>query len=268
MHVILIVVILAAFVAIYNLYNTFAEREVGTTPGIIIWLAVPSVSGWAVGSNFGDAYANAGAILTIGPMLAYCCYRPGNSPLRWMLLSGLKVPACIVATICLAVPAIRIGYAVLSGELKHEGWAGLPMEWLLSFLAPGLTAFLIILFVNKIRELGFRQEALEHHERESKANFEGHPNDWGTYSPNDADERSTANGGAGDDHDPWWVVLEVDPASGFAEIKRAARELLKKYHPDMLAEMPRFRAEAERETKRINRALQEAEAHFSERASN
>jgi hypothetical protein len=57
----------------------------------------------------------------------------------------------------------------------------------------------------------------------------------------------------------WFSVLGLPPSAGIDEVKQAYKMQIKKNHPDRVADMsPSFRRLAERETKKLNAAYQEA----------
>ncbi|MCB1130721.1 MAG: DnaJ domain-containing protein [Verrucomicrobiae bacterium] len=58
---------------------------------------------------------------------------------------------------------------------------------------------------------------------------------------------------------PWWEVLEVPREADKATIKKAYREKVRKYHPDMVSHLgDEFRVIAEQKAKEINTAYSEA----------
>lgn len=65
---------------------------------------------------------------------------------------------------------------------------------------------------------------------------------------------------AADDQDaPWWRVLNLSPSASDNEIRTAYRSLISQYHPDKVAALgPELRALAERKSKQITRAYQDA----------
>lgn len=59
----------------------------------------------------------------------------------------------------------------------------------------------------------------------------------------------------------WHSVLRVDPDADIDDIRAAYRDLIRTYHPDLVAALgPRLREVAEEESKRINTAYAEAQA--------
>ncbi|MEE4209908.1 MAG: J domain-containing protein [Parvularcula sp.] len=247
-------VIGAVFGLVIGVYRVIADGEPGSKRGTLIWLIVPWVSGWSVSSNFGDEYGSPATVMTIGLMLAYCCYRPGTSQFKWMLLAGIKVPASFVLTICVVLPGVRFVYAVLSGELKNEGWSGLPLDWMTSFATPGFTSLAVLAFVTAVRRYGLHQQAIEENRGTDGASWAG--------ARTRCDSAECPEESAVPPEDPWWVVLNVTPAASLQDVKENARTLLKKYHPDKFVDLPRMQDEAERQTKRINRAVEDAIRHL------
>lgn len=249
------------FVIIY-VYSVFGSLDIGSNKGLAIWIFVPVIVEWGVTSNFGQIYGNAAVILTVGLLLAYCCYRPNSSELKWALLSGLKAPASFVLFICLLIPGVRFIYAVLSGELRREGWAGLPLDWMSYFILPVLISAAILVFVIWIRNFGFRQQATEDMRRESRANSRTRPDE------DSCDGRSSYQEDNIKQEDGlWWEVLDLTPTATWEDVKQSALALRKRYHPDAMAHTPRFRDEAERQTKLINRAVDDAKIHFGQRSA-
>lgn len=256
-------VIAMMVVLLYSLYQGFAANDPGSKTGMAIWLFVPMLTAWSIGANFGENYGEAAVPSAIVLMLAYCCYRPQDSNLKSMMLSGIKVPASIVAAICLTVPAIRLVYALLSGELKNEGFAGLPVEWMLSLVYPGLVGLGLVILVAAVKKFGIVQFEIEER-RQFQERFDQRSRD------RNGDGRGADNGNQGqpgDGHDPddptpfsdgdssWPEILGVPRSANREEIRSAANQLRKTYHPDKMAHMPRFREEAERQIKIINRAV-------------
>ncbi len=57
----------------------------------------------------------------------------------------------------------------------------------------------------------------------------------------------------------WPAVLQVDPKADTAEIRRAYRVLISRYHPDKMSAMdPALREQAARRSQEINSAYREA----------
>lgn len=268
-----IFVILMVVGLAYNLYEAFAADDPGSKTGMAIWILVPSLVGWSVSANFGVELGRAAVPVAAILMLAFCCYRPQNSNLKSMMLSGLKVPASLVATICLTVPSVRFLYAVLSGELKNEGITGLPIDWMLSFVYPGVVALGVVIFVTVVRKFGvaqFEKEGLHQIREEAKGgsheHYEGrHDSAYEhDYSKGDEQDRAKQHN-LSDEEAPWPEILGVPRSATKEEVKLAANQLRKTYHPDKMAQMPRFRVEAERQIKMINRALEVAIAELESR---
>ena len=64
---------------------------------------------------------------------------------------------------------------------------------------------------------------------------------------------------ADDDNAPWWRVLNLSPSASDNEIRTAYRSLISQYHPDKVASLgPELRALAEKKSKQITRAYQDA----------
>ena len=62
----------------------------------------------------------------------------------------------------------------------------------------------------------------------------------------------------------WWEVLGVDPTATLAEIRASFRKKVQQYHPDLVANLgPEIVELAERHTKEINRAFEEAKRQAS-----
>ena len=246
-------------------YSGLSESEPGSKRGMITWISVPIVTGWAVASNFGDSYAAPAAIGAVVLLLCYCSFRPTPSSFKWTLLAGLKVPALFVAIVSLGISGARLIYGLLSGELKNEGWAGLPVDWMMSCATLGVISIGIVAYVNFIRAYAQRssnerkaqayqrteagQKNQSHEERERAYRHSDHQEERASSSREDF-----ANPQA---KQPWWTVLEVEPTVTREDAERSGKDLMKKYHPDRMWDTPRFRAEAERQTQLINAAIEE-----------
>lgn len=256
----------------YNLYEALAANDPGSKTGMAIWVLVPTLVGWSISSNFGVEMGRAAVPVAAILMLAFCCYRPQNSSLKSKMLSGLKVPASLVATICLTVPSVRFLYAVLSGELKNEGLAGLPVDWMLSLVYPGLFALGVVFFVAYVRKFGIdqfeKEERRRYQEKAETASTErAREQAHGYDDPTHDGQAQSKQAPPSDEEAPWPDVLGVPRSATKDEIKFAANQLRKTYHPDKMAQMPRFRIEAERQMKIINRAVDEAFQELASRAA-
>lgn len=263
-----LVVMILIITLLYSLYQGFAANEPGSKTGTAIWILAPLLAAWTIGANFGEEYGKAATPVTVILMLAFCCYRPQNSELKSKMLSGLKVPASLVAAICLTVPALRLVYAVLSGELKNEGLGSLPIDWMLSMAYPGLIALGVVIFVAQVRRFGivqFEKEERRYFQERYDYDCQAHEeqNNASSHHGDETDNRYRRRSESRlDEEAPWPDVLGVPRTASMLEIKLAANQLRKTYHPDKMAEMPRFREEAERQVKIINRALEEALAEL------
>lgn len=252
-------------------YAGLSENEPGSKRGMATWIGLPVVTGWAVASNFGESYGAPAATGAVFLLLCYASFRPTPDSFKWTLLAGLKVPALFLAIVSFVISGARLAYGLLSSELKTEGWAGLPVEWMISWATLGGICIGIVAYVNLIRAIGERSAS----DRQQQAN---HRKNAG-HEDQARQQRGRSQRGAGEREDsasssqkdladaeikkPWWIVLEVEPHVTRAEAERAGRDLLKKYHPDRMWDTPWFRAEAERLTQLINAAIEEMRKAFA-----
>lgn len=256
-----------------GLYSGLSENEPGSKRGLATWIGFPVVANWSVAANFGDSYGESAAIGAVILLLCYCSFRPSPCSFKWALLAGLSVPALFVAIVSFGISGARLAYGILSGELKTEGWAGLPVDWMVSWATLGAISIGVLTYVQFIRRLAQRS-SYEHRQKAYQKKRQQQ-----TYYRTDAEDKNhnysaqgrtysqadQQRGGASSSPDditaseaeqPWWGILEVEPTVTRQEAERSGKDLLKKYHPDRMWNTPRFRAEAERQTKLINAAIQ------------
>ncbi len=254
-----------------GLYSGLSEDEPGSKRGMATWIGVPIVSGWAVSSNFGESYGAPAAIASVVLLLCYCSYRPTPSSFKWTLLAGLKVPALFMAVVTFGLSGIRLAYGILSGELKTEGWDGLPVDWMISCAIQGAIAIGIVAYVTFIRKHAQRASHIRHQQaycrneknishNEQERTYRQANHEKGRKSSSQEDSANPQN------EQPWWVVLEVEPTASREEAERSGKELLKKYHPDRMWDKERLRAEAERQTQIINAAIEKMRKALPRRA--
>lgn len=64
-------------------------------------------------------------------------------------------------------------------------------------------------------------------------------------------------------HEAWYKTLDVTPGASFEEIKAAYKRKISQYHPDKVSSLgPEFTLIAEKKTKQINSAYEEAVRKF------
>ena len=218
--------------------------------GLFLWWAVGWVGATAAFYNIGKAWVAPGCIGALGLALLLCLRRPLASVVKQAMLNAIGYSARWVMAISAGYVALRIGCAVIYGELKTHGLAGLPWQSLqfasLLFVAGGSVAIAVggIFAADRLRLV-----------REAKARLE-----W-----RDAERQATGREEVAAPpplaEDAWWVVLELASNATRADIEARARALLKQYHPDRWNSAPRhLKAQAEYQTIRILKALAEARA--------
>ncbi|WP_333571595.1 J domain-containing protein [Sphingomonas sp.] len=219
--------------------------------GLFLWWALGWLGATAAYYNLGREWAVPGCVAALGTGLALCLHRPLASGIKQAMLNAIGYTARWVMVLSGGYVVVRIACAVLFGELKAYGLAGIPWQSLQSAsllcVAGGSVAMIVgrIFAADRLRLAKAAKARLEWQAAARKA---------GAQARAPAPPPAPAE-------DAWWIVLELDPNAGRAEAEAKAREMLKQYHPDRWVAAPRhLRAQAEHQTVRILKARAAARA--------
>lgn len=122
--------------------------------GIILWLFIGWVGGQAAAANLDNGWRMLGSLLALSAVLLFCLYRPSSSGFKLMMLNAITYLARLICVISGGYIVIRIGSAVIYGELKEQGLAALPIE---SLMQAGLWCLAAIASI-AIIGLAFRRD--------------------------------------------------------------------------------------------------------------
>jgi|SRR5579859_169223 len=244
--------------------------------GIFWWWVIGALAYYGFESNFGQSRAISGECAVLLMVLLFCFFRPIGSSFKMMMLEAICFIAGLAMLCTVGFVLVRVGWAVISGELKNNGVSSLPHTALTNAGLYALCAFLVISFVRFMIGLDARRfmpqpaPLAPAPERPAASTARANQRSGGRdEARNDRQEKSErkreeASKPAPPPEPPkkdWWVILEVDRNCSRKEAEAAARSLLKKYHPDtVIGERPRLRESAESETRSILEALAKAKA--------
>lgn len=124
--------------------NDPIESRANLGAGFVTWFAVGAAGGFAAYSNLGPAWAQFGTNASLLLAALFCFWKPSESDFKLSMLGALRGSAAFLLLIGLAHIYVRIGWAALSGELKHSGVATLPgMALILSALG-AVTGWVVV----------------------------------------------------------------------------------------------------------------------------
>ncbi|GEM_PF-3526082 len=229
--------------------------------GLFLWWVI----GWAGSAtayyNIDKSWSGLGGLAAVAVVLAICLHRPFASGFKQMMLNAIAYGSGWVMLFSGGYIVLRFGYAVIFGQLKTLGLAALPISSLVQsavwFVAAFAAAF-VVGFVLERDRLRIVRASERFHPQAAAANPHFRREE---AAPRPQQSAPPPPPPAPPAEDAWWTVLETEPDAAKAVFEAKARALLKQYHPDLwMTAPPRLKSEAERQTQRILRALEEARA--------
>ena len=215
--------------------------------GLFWWTVIGWLGGAFVQYNFSPAYTIYGRLAALALTLAFCLRRPTRSSFKTMMLATIDWLCGLTIAIAGGYIVIRLGYWIISCELKTSGIATLPVLSLTHSALYVVIAIATLVFLEFCRNRDVSHVARENHTPSTPD--QGFPRD-DTHHASDSyryEERSPPPAG-----EPWWTTLQVDGNCSLEEAEAAARKGLQDYHPDRWMSLPpELRERAEEVTKNI-----------------
>lgn len=220
--------------------------------GLFWWFATISLGSFAASKNFGPSYQTAGGVVAALLLFLYAMRRPLNSSFKTMMLSSVSFAASFVFVLSIFYVLVAVGWALVSGKFKNEGWSAMGWQGVVPPLVLVVTSFAVM---NLIAFLVAPRPARQAGPAVNDAHSSKHAGSGqgGTRPVDNPDRVEPAQ--------HWWEVLQVDPSCSKAEAEEAAKRMLRDYHPDRRQDLPPELQKASLDiTRRILEARDQARA--------